>query len=232
MRNPNKKISGFTLIEMSIVLVVIGLIIGGVLSGRALIDTARKQAFLAQIEGYRVAVPAFEMKYDALPGDMTNATSYWSGTVDGDGDLKIGRSTPLTVFYRREKLLAWQHLALAEMVFDAPEGVISGNSVYVGRNTPEIKGIKGYDPANSIIELVYASRKAMNRTSLETRHIMTSEDAWAIDKKLDDGANGSGNIRVYDDWGSNTCTTGNGNPGNATWLFGSGRKSCRLIFGI
>ena len=67
------KAQGFTLIELSIVLVVIGLIIGGVLVGQDLRKAAEVRAQITQIEKYNQAVNTFKIKYNALPGDMTAA---------------------------------------------------------------------------------------------------------------------------------------------------------------
>ena len=61
---------GFTLVELSIVLVIIGLIIGGVLVGRDLITAATVRAQIAQIEKYQTAVNTFRGKYGYLPGDI------------------------------------------------------------------------------------------------------------------------------------------------------------------
>lgn len=92
-----RKISGFTLIELSIVLVIIGLIVGGVLVGRDLIRSAAIRAQIGQIEKYQTAVNTFRVKYDALPGDMNNtiATGFGftprgtgAGQGDGDGIIK------------------------------------------------------------------------------------------------------------------------------------------------
>jgi len=82
---------GFTLIELSIVLVIIGLIIGGVLVGRDLISAARVRAQISQIQKYQVAVHAFQAKYGYLPGDIPDpaATNYGfqtRGTFSGEGD--------------------------------------------------------------------------------------------------------------------------------------------------
>src|SRR5580658_7858400 len=62
--------AGFTLIELSIVLVIIGLIVGGVLAGQDLIRAAAARAQITQIEKYNTAVNTFRGKYNALPGDM------------------------------------------------------------------------------------------------------------------------------------------------------------------
>jgi len=83
--------AGFTLIEMSIVLVIIGLVIGGVLVGRNLISAATVRAQISQIEKYNTAVNTFRSKYGYLPGDIPDpyATQYGfaaRGTLPGEGD--------------------------------------------------------------------------------------------------------------------------------------------------
>ena len=81
----------FTLIEMAIVLVIIGLIVGGVLVGRDLIKAAEARATITQIERYNSAVNTFRNKYNALPGDLNQQTASQfgfaqRGTAPGEGD--------------------------------------------------------------------------------------------------------------------------------------------------
>jgi prepilin-type N-terminal cleavage/methylation domain-containing protein len=92
---------GFTLIELSIVLVIIGLIVGGVLVGRDLIAAAEVRATIAQIEKYQVAVNTFRGKYGYLPGDIRNqeATNFgfaargqYAGEGDGNGIIEAVNS--------------------------------------------------------------------------------------------------------------------------------------------
>lgn len=66
---------GFTLIEMSIVLVIIGLIIGGILKGQELINTSRQKNLVTQIDGIRSAINTFNDKYNSLPGSFAQATT-------------------------------------------------------------------------------------------------------------------------------------------------------------
>jgi prepilin-type N-terminal cleavage/methylation domain-containing protein len=87
----NAKLYGFTLIELSIVLVIIGLIVGGVLVGQDLIKAAETRATLTQIEKYNTAVNTFRVKFNSLPGDMsaTTASTYGFSTragIAGQGD--------------------------------------------------------------------------------------------------------------------------------------------------
>ncbi len=89
--------AGFTLLELSIVLVIIGLIVGGALVGKDLIDAAAIRAEISQIEKYNTAVNTFRVKYDALPGDMNANTAaafgfaprgQYAGEGDGNGILE------------------------------------------------------------------------------------------------------------------------------------------------
>ena len=86
--------AGFTLIELSIVLVIIGLITGGILVGQDLIKAAETRGQISQIEKFNTAVNTFEGKYGYLPGDIPNpyATQFgfqsrgtWTGQGDGNG---------------------------------------------------------------------------------------------------------------------------------------------------
>jgi len=91
--------AGFTLIELSIVLTIIGLIVGGILVGQNLINAAAVRAQISQIEKYQTAVNTFRNKYNALPGDMNSQTAaqfgfarrgspvqgYTAGMGDGNG---------------------------------------------------------------------------------------------------------------------------------------------------
>ena len=93
--------AGFTLIEISIVLVIIGLLVGGILTGQSLIDAATQRAQIAQIQKYNTALHTFELKYNGyLPGDIPYTTAGqfglfnqgsngtyngWIGSGDGNG---------------------------------------------------------------------------------------------------------------------------------------------------
>lgn len=87
----NNRCGGFTLIELSIVLVIIGLIVGSILTGQDLINSAIIRAQVTQIERYNTAVRTFQNKYGGLPGDLQdpNASSFGfqpRGTYAGEGD--------------------------------------------------------------------------------------------------------------------------------------------------
>lgn len=81
----SKSISGFTLIELSIVLVIIGLLVGGVLVGQDLIRAAEIRATITQIEKFNTAKNTFLGKYGALPGDMNNGVALTFGFASRPG---------------------------------------------------------------------------------------------------------------------------------------------------
>jgi prepilin-type N-terminal cleavage/methylation domain-containing protein len=68
-----RKQTAFSLVELSIVLVILGLLVGGVLSGQALIRASEMRSITAQANQYRAAIYSFRDKYFAIPGDMANA---------------------------------------------------------------------------------------------------------------------------------------------------------------
>lgn len=122
--------AGFTLIEMSIVLVIIGLIIGGVLVGRDLINAAAVRAQISQIETYQTAVNTFRGKYGYLPGDIPDpvasqygfqARGQYAGEGDGNGVIEgivfngLGGNTG-TVEGAGETVVFWEDLSKAGLI--------------------------------------------------------------------------------------------------------------------
>ena len=76
--------AGFTLVELSIVLVIIGLIVGGIFVGKELIRASQLNSVLRDLDKYNSAVLTFKDKYGKLPGDISNATQFW-GSAGGSG---------------------------------------------------------------------------------------------------------------------------------------------------
>jgi prepilin-type N-terminal cleavage/methylation domain-containing protein len=138
---------GFTLIEMSIVLVIIGLIVGGTMVGQTLIQASQMRALMTQVERYKTAALTFRDKYYALPGDIANATAFWpadpSCGTGGSAGVRPYMATPngktcngdgngiIEGNYDVEEVLFWQHLNLAGLIQDGP---FTGTCAYAGAN--------------------------------------------------------------------------------------------------
>lgn len=132
----------FSLVELSIVLVILGLLVGGVLAGQSLIRAAELRAVSTEYSRFTTAVQTFRDKYFALPGDMTNATAFWQAldsgngtgsdcrgestglpTCNGDGNGRI-ETNSVSAASTHEVWLLWKHLANAGLI----EGTYTGSS--------------------------------------------------------------------------------------------------------
>jgi len=156
---------GFTLLEFSIVIVIIGLITGAVVTGRSMFEAAESRVLLSEIDNYTTSFKEFTDKYQAIPGDMNNAESIWGvdvtcpntpsneepkiKTCNGDGNGTIGDWTNgamATVGMEYEWFRAWQHLADAEMIdgrFSGVSGAGGNGRTAMGINVPASKSGKG-----------------------------------------------------------------------------------------
>lgn len=147
--------AGFSLVELSIVLVILGLLTGGILSGQSLIRAAEQRNFVTQITNYSATVATFRDKYMAIPGDMRNASAFWNaadgstgltnaclnstaaGTCNGNGDGGLNTQT-----YSHENFRFWQHMSLAGLIegtYTGVTGPLEVTDVVAGTNVPSTK---------------------------------------------------------------------------------------------
>ncbi len=114
----NKRQSGFTLVEIAIVLVIIGLLLGGVLKGQEMIANARFKNMQSDIEAYKAAFYAFQDRFGALPGDFSTAsTRLNAAATNGNGG---GTITAGTCNAAEESCAVWQHLRYANLIAGDP----------------------------------------------------------------------------------------------------------------
>src|ERR1700691_1160061 len=215
--------SGFTLIELSIVLVIIGLIVGGVLVGQDLIRAAEVRATIAQIEKYNTAVNTFRGKYDALPGDMnaSTATSFGftargtnPGQGDGNGVIEgPNSSTAADGFIQGgETLSFWVDLSVGNASTPMNINLVDGSfSLAVpSAAAPSIAStaFSSYFPAAKLgrgnyiyvystngINYYGLSNLSSTATGVVTSGVsMTAQQAYNIDNKVDDGFPATGNV--------------------------------------
>lgn len=173
-----KKRTGFTLIELSIVLVIIGLVAGGILIGTSMIQATKLRSVISDIEKFSVAVNVFNNKYACLPGDCANATDYFEqdagdcatgtiavGTCNGNNDDFIGIlgcGDPNCSAYGapyitapKERFLAWQQLSLAGLIGGSYSGTSDARGVNLGLDRASVPGwnipASRYDGAGYLI---------------------------------------------------------------------------------
>jgi prepilin-type N-terminal cleavage/methylation domain-containing protein len=125
-----QKQSGFTLVELAIVMIVISLLIAGVLKGQQLVNNAKIVSTVAQIKAIDAATTSFQDQYDGLPGDLLNAGQRIAGCAamgcatgnpgNGDGKVNLPSSNILSVdfsqFLNDETIYFWLHLAAANLM--------------------------------------------------------------------------------------------------------------------
>lgn len=92
MSKKRTNLDGFSLMEISIVLLIIGIIAGGMLKSKDLIENAQIKSVVNDIQNFRIAYASYINLYDALPGDDSEASSRFSSVSNGDGDGKISPS--------------------------------------------------------------------------------------------------------------------------------------------
>jgi len=218
----------FSLVELSIVLVILGLLTGGILGGQALIRAAQLRAVSVEHGRWQTSVHTFRDKYFQLPGDMPNATAFFraadsstgvtltcrdnliasaaNGTCNGDGNGRLDFPGGTI----NEWSLFWNHLAnagLIEGVYLLP--VAGGQTPELGRDSPRSKlGSSGwnacytnhgnYGRGDANMFTLGKAGWTTGPCGLGMASDLTPTEAWNIDTKMDDGQAGNGMVTAED----------------------------------
>ena len=178
----NRQQSGFTLVEIAIVLVIIGLLLGGVLKGQELITQAKIKNVANDFNGMSAAIYGYQDRYKRYPGDDNGAAARWTNplAVSGGGDAKVGAAANAGVLdcstSAAENCQFWQHLRLA--------GFIAGDTATKLSPQNAVGGIlQVQDGALGLSGLIVCSTNLPGKV------------ANAIDAQFDDGKPETGQVR-------------------------------------
>ena len=192
--------AGFTLIEISIVLVVIGLILGGILQGQAMIENAKISNLRGDFEGVTAAVYSYQDRYRALPGDdakASNASRGWTDAAPGNGNGVLNANNAFSAG-AAESGQVWQHLRYAGMISGDPAGTTNNIG---GRANPvnAYGGLMGYTNSTAAWGL------GLNGHLICASSVLGQAGA-AIDFALDDGNPDTGKMRAILNTGNTPAT--------------------------
>ncbi len=172
----------FTLVELSIVLVIIGLIVGGVLSGRQILTNAQTTNTINSFQAYQAQFQTYTQNYGTMPGDDATAQTRFSGagvpanTSSSNGTLE-GAFDSSTA--NAETRLAWADLRAA--------GLVKGAGSSEAQPANPFGGIFGYQHG------AFKGSGALT-TNVVCLNSIPGDAAMSIDSRLDDGAPDSGSI--------------------------------------
>lgn len=237
---------GFTLIELSIVILIIGILVTAIVTGQSLIQSAKVHTVVSDINKYRKSYFSFIEKFNRLPGDITTAQEFWSECVDhagppvnpcnGNGDNRIAQ-------WKTEGIRTWQHMYLAGIISVAYTGVISSPEYVLRQNIPSssFEG-SGYNLGNDYPTTIYGRLgNVLQFAGIVGNQlwggIITAQQAYIIDSKLDDGLADSGKLFTLKGRDASAtpaagCVTNSWTSANSSYILSDSSNSCRLYFWI
>jgi prepilin-type N-terminal cleavage/methylation domain-containing protein len=189
--------TGFTLVEIAIVLVIIGLLLGGILKGQEMITQAKIKNVVADFSGISAAYYGYQDRYRAIPGDDPNANTRWAtapAALQGDGNgvvsgtYNFNCTAPGNTVGTNEACFWWDHLRRA--------GFVSGS----GTNQPfnavtGILGVQTGDGAGASTLLNVAGGNGFSGLLVCSANL-PDKIAIAVDTQMDDGASNLGTVRA------------------------------------
>lgn len=186
-----KQQTGFTLIELAIVLVIIGLLLGGVLKGQELINSAKVKNMAADFRNAQVYIYGYQDRFKVLPGDDHNANTHVGGTNATNGTQNgVIQGTWNTATNGDESCVMWQHIRLANLEPGSTVISCAANNTYQPRNADG--GIIGVQSTSTGIPEI---------TGMTGAFVVCSDNilgryAAQLDSTLDDGVGNTGSVRV------------------------------------
>ncbi len=199
--------SGFTLVEIAIVLVIIGLLLGGILKGQELINSARVRNLADTATGIQAAYYGFVDRYRRVPGDWgaASATVAIGQTITGGGNDN-GRIDHASGTEWSEVNAMWEQLAQAGFI----QGSYLGTAVTLPTNINNLAPLNAFNNLMAVARASeYMSAPAGNRLYLILGRGVPATVMRELDLKLDDGVPDRGDMRAtMDDSATSTALPG------------------------
>lgn len=208
---PQKNSAGFTLVELAIVLMIIGLLIGGILRGQEMMNNARLQNVIKQVNSYTGALTIFRDTYSAFPGDLATAMARVPGCTagnscqNGDGNGILG--VPATVWTGGQQAVTtentqfWKQLALTHIISGVrPNATVPGwGATHPASTLPggfTVVTSQGAGVASVVTgALILRMHGDVNGANIETVPLVSPKHASYIDRKMDDGVPQTGDVQ-------------------------------------
>jgi prepilin-type N-terminal cleavage/methylation domain-containing protein len=207
-----KKQAGFTLIELAIVLVIIGLLLGGVLRGQELINSAKVKNMARDFQNVQVYIYGYQDKYKALPGDDHSANTHLNvggvtGTNASNGTQNgVIQGAWNTTTDGDESCVFWQHVRLAGLAPGSTTVSCAANNTYQPRNADG--GLIGVQSISGFTAIT-----GMSGAYVVCSNGILGKFAKQLDTTLDDGAGDTGSVKVAVD---GTPSAGIATPDDST----------------
>jgi prepilin-type N-terminal cleavage/methylation domain-containing protein len=244
--------AAFTLIELSIVLVIIGLLVGGLAGLRSYTRNAQLTTVMNESKILISAYNQFQTRYNAVPGDYATASAAWSAAANGDGNGVIracsgGGCTqqPLERYY------AFEHLALGGFIQGRYTGDTNGGTDQAaigvnvqGSSMEKVAFLFDHpDAADGVVSsdalyfdgmypnILRIAGLNDNATSIPDVPFLTGKQALQIDEKFDDGTPGKGSIVTPKSSGLANCASSDVTA-SATYVTTTDTKTCYLFVRI
>jgi len=187
--------SGFTLIEIAIVLVIIGLLLGGVLKGQELINSAKVKNMATDFKNIPVFIYGYQDKYKALPGDDLYAVSHVGATTNGNGNGVIDGNWNATTT-ASETFNFWQDVRLAGL---APGPTATTDTNYIPTNSAGgAIGIQSGTSTTASSPALDKNGKAISGSYIICSSGILGKFAKQLDTTLDDGQTDTGSMLAID----------------------------------
>ena len=188
---------GFTLVEIAIVLVIIGLLLGGVLKGQELINNAKVRAIADRQNSLKVAWFSFIDRFGALPGDYVQANVYVTGAVAGDGNGTLTQE---------ESVQAFQHMTSAGYL-RCPQCTETATTAIPTASNSLINTYGGIMSIwhDSTYYAVRSATGGSSRLMVHTGPRIPSNIIAEVDRKIDDGSPNTGDTSFNQYDPSNTA---------------------------